>query len=360
MPAGLYIHIPFCDARCHYCDFVTFADRRPQVGPYLKALFKEMAEYRGTELATLFVGGGTPSILTPEEIRELFSAVRENFSTVPLREVTVEANPESISPEKLDAFMEAGVNRLSFGLQTTKNDILADLGRLHSYERFLEVYRMARRQGIKNINVDLMYGLRHQDLNIWKQSLEEVIQLQPEHISAYGLKVEKGTRLDVEGFKADDDMEADMYLLASEKLAAAGYEHYEISNFSKRGFEGRHNLLYWTNADTIGVGLSATSYWKGRRIKNTTRLDRYIDFLQMGKPLERETLELPEEEKGKESLMLRLRLKKGIPLEQLNGRGLPSLAPYISAGLATTHEGVFSLTPRGWLLSNQIFQHFIS
>ncbi len=356
---GLYLHIPFCDAKCHYCDFVTFTDRHSHIDTYLNALTAELTRYRGTAIETLFIGGGTPTVLSPEQIKFLLDAVHSTFDTSGLVEATVEANPESATPERLTAFRAGGINRLSFGVQTTNNLLLEKLGRLHNRERFFQVYESARALGFDNINVDLMFGLPGQMLENWWHTLREIGALNPEHISAYALKIEPGTKLAATKFEVDGDLEADMYLAASEFLGKRGYEHYEISNFAKPGREAKHNLLYWENKNTIGAGVSSASYIDGKRFKNTKHLQTYMDLALAGKSAAEEESSLETAEQERESVMLALRLKKGVDAAVMARMNAPLAETFIGRGLAVQEKGMYSLTPKGWLLSNMLFQQFV-
>jgi len=357
---GLYVHIPFCDAKCHYCDFVTFVDKHADIEAYLNALHFELSQYPGHSLKTLFIGGGTPSVLNTQQISKLFSSIRTFFEIRDLEEATVELNPESVSPEKLGAFQKEGINRISFGLQTTNNALLARLGRLHDNERFLTVYQMAREQGFNDINVDLMLGLPGQTLADWGRSVDEVIALHPEHISAYALKIEPGTEFYREKLTVDGDLQADMYLLLCDKLRQAGFLHYEISNFAKPGHESKHNLRYWKNEETIGVGVSSATYINGRRIKNSGQFLAYLDRCQSGRFPEQTEEHLSDQQRQKENIMLGLRLSKGVETETIRSLSLPLVDIFLKRDLARIEGDRFSLTPQGWLLSNQLFQQLIS
>jgi len=358
-PVGLYIHIPFCDAKCSYCDFVTFTDRHSQIDSYLKALANELLFYKGLSVKTIFIGGGTPTVLSPAQIDFLFSAVHRTMDTSPLTEATVEANPESATPEKLSAYKRAGINRLSFGLQTTRNSLLGKLGRLHTSETFFSVFNNARELGFDNINVDLMFGLPGQTNQDWEDTLADVEKIRPEHISAYALKIEPGTKMAKENITIDGDVEADMYLMASDFLVKKGFVHYEISNFARPGRESRHNLLYWENNDTIGVGVSSASYFEGKRFKNTSRLPAYLEACLNGRPPEREETILSNSDKRRESIMLQLRLREGVRMEMIQELKVPMASTFLKQGLATVEKGMYSLKPQGWLLSNLLFQQFV-
>lgn len=358
-PVGLYVHIPFCDARCHYCDFVTFADRPNQVDPYLAALDHEFSLYGHASLETLFIGGGTPTALTPDQIRRLMDSIRRHFDLTPMIEATIEANPESATEERLTAYREAGINRISFGLQSADDGMLERLGRLHDFRRFLDAFALARRLGFDNINVDLMFGLPDQTREQWRNTLNRVTELEPEHVSAYALKVEYGTRFAKQGVTVDDDLEADMYMEASELLERLGYGHYEISNFARAGRESRHNLRYWLNADTLGAGVSAAGFRDGVRWKNTTRLQSYTEAGLAGRAPEREEVALPAGDLARETMMLALRLRSGVRAEDLRRLDIPDLDTFLAKGWATEAQGRFALRPSGWLVSNQLFQHFV-
>ncbi len=358
--SGLYVHIPFCDKRCDYCDFVTFADRPSQVDPYLKALDHEFSVHGPASIGTLFIGGGTPTALTVPQIQTLMDSIHRHFDLSHVTEATVEANPESATEERLSAYREAGINRLSLGLQSADNAMLERLGRLHSYERFVEAYETARRIGFTNINVDLMFGLPGQTLADWRDTLKRVLDLSPDHLSAYALKVEYGTKFAKQGVEVNDDEEAEMYMEASSTLQARGYVHYEISNFCRPGRESAHNLRYWLNGDSIGAGVSAAGFCQGMRWKNTTRFQAYVESGMAGRAPEREELILSPDEQEREKLMLGLRLRTGVSAAALREMKIPTLDVFLSKGWASETDGRFVLTPSGWLVSNQLFHHFVT
>lgn len=356
---GLYLHIPFCDARCTYCDFVTFTDQHASIDRYLTALIGEMAFHRGRKLMTLFIGGGTPSVLSPAQIQRMLSAVHDCFDTSSLTEATVEANPESAAEEKLTAFRRGGINRISFGFQTANAKQLKRIGRLHTCETFFDRFQLARSLGFNNINVDLIFGFDGQDKSDWSDTLEQVLAVAPEHISTYALKIEPGTPLYKSGANVDGDLQADLYLMGSDRLRSAGYEHYEISNFAKPGFRSRHNSLYWLNAETIGLGVSSTSYINQERRKNPGGLIPYFEALEAGRQPRQEIITLTDDESYRESLMLKLRLRDGVPYNELEPLQLPMVPIFLRQGLASIEKGLYSLTPQGWLLSNRLYQDFL-
>lgn len=360
MRTGLYLHIPFCHARCHYCDFATFTGREGQIDRYLAALAKEIGAFGPQSLETVFVGGGTPTVLEPTQWKVLFGDI-ERMLVEEGHEATVECNPESVTPEKLAAFRETGVNRLSFGLQATQDRLLKALNRVHDFARFETVFRQARAAGFDNLNVDLMYGLPGQTIEDWRDTLSCVLESGPEHISAYALSVEEDTVLDRTGVTADDDLQADMYEEAASVLESAGYVHYEISNFAKPGRECRHNLRYWRNQPTLGAGVSA-AWFDGRvRRQNTDSLDDYLQAVEAGRSPVVEEAALAEPERVGEDLMLALRLKEGVaPAPQARLLYGSVLHRFRNLGFLTENNGHFRPTRQGWRLSNQLFQELLS
>lgn len=359
-PYGLYIHIPFCHVKCKFCDFAAYPGMLREIPRYLKALNTEMRGFEGTGLDTIFVGGGTPTTLEAKQLGDLFSEVRKIFSVSKRCEISVECNPESTTPEKLEAMKKAGVNRLSFGLQATQDHLLKRLGRQHDFDQFKSVFLQSRKMGFKNLNVDLMYGLPEQTLNDWQETLEQVLELEPEHLSAYALSVEEKTQFRHSGVRADDEIESEMYLIADGKLEPAGFVHYEISNFAKPGCECRHNLRYWKNLDCLGVGVSAASYMNGVRRKNTDRVGAYLDAIERGQSPVIEDVVLSDAERAGENLMLGLRLKEGVPVKSREAEIYADvLNKYRDLGFLAFDADRIRPTLRGWLLSNQMFQELL-
>lgn len=357
--AGLYIHIPFCTEKCDYCDFAAFAGANKFADEYLSALDWEMSRAPDVSLATIYIGGGTPTVLSPTQIGRLFASIRVHFDVAEIVECTAEANPESSSDSVLRAFQTAGVDRLSFGLQTTDDALLARLDRRHTCAEFENAFRRARAMGFSNINVDLIYGFPGQTMDAWKATLDRVMAWAPEHISAYALKIEPGTKLAKLRTSVDDDEEASMYLAASERLRSAGYRHYEISNFSRPGFESRHNLMYWRNEATIGVGVSAASHADGRRWKNTSNLIRYLEAFRAGASAVEETVELSPEAAERERIMLELRLDDGTTANRLESLAVSEAEEFLRNNLAVRDGHRYRLKPEGWLVSNRLFQHLV-
>lgn len=359
-PAGLYVHLPFCHVKCKFCAFAAFPGRLNDIPRYLDALSRDLRALPAGALDTIYFGGGTPTVLEPADWRDLFDVLKSRFS-FSNPEISIECNPESTTPEKLATFRALGVNRLSFGLQATQDRLLKDLGRLHDYAEFERAWADARAAGFSNLNVDLMFGLPDQTLKEWGETLARVLALEPEHLSAYALTVEEKTAFGHHGLETDDDLQADMYELLADRLEAAGYGHYEISNFAKTGFECRHNMKYWRNAPCLGAGVSAAWYWEGARRKNTENLTEYMDAVHADRSTVIEEVRLPEPEAVGENLMLGLRTRDGAPLSEraLDLYGAP-LRKHAVDGLIVMERDHVRPTRRGWILSNLLFQDLLS
>lgn len=376
---GLYAHVPFCARRCAYCDFIMIPYTATRAARFLEALGKEaeiLAAHsciRGRRPRTLYFGGGTPSLLSPQELDHLFACIHQAFDTSYLQETTMESNPEALSPERLMAMRTNGVTRLSIGLQAWDDGLLKAIGRTHSVAEFLEAWRQARQHGFGNINVDLIFGLPGQSLAQWKETLQHIISLGPEHVSAYSIQVEEGTALDrwVRNGRvkvADEDLSARMYEMAIEKLVAAGYEHYEISNFARPGYRSLHNTLYWRNEDYIGLGPGAHSHCGHRRWHNSTRFDRYITHLAAGRlPIEEEDV-LDEYREMSDTVILGLRLIDGLSGRDFQERFGCTLDKAFGKAIAEMMEqGLLErlpdnglrLTHKGLLLANRVFTAFL-
>jgi len=301
-PLGLYVHIPFCLAKCHYCDFLSFSGTTDaDQSLYIKYLMAELDWYgqghgsaggqpintRDWLVDTIFIGGGTPSLLSAALIQDLMHGIAQNFNLTPDCEITLESNPRTLNLDKLKAYSTMGINRLSMGLQSLNPDLLAVMGRIHTPDDFMRNYHEARLSGFKNINVDLMFGIPGQSLADWQHTLQAVMALEPEHISFYGLKIEEGTpfytmRAEKKLKEIGDELDRDMYALAVRELSMpdpdsgqSRYERYELSNAARQGFACRHNLKYWTMAEFLGVGLGAHSYMNGERFSVVTDLADY-------------------------------------------------------------------------------------
>lgn len=276
---GVYIHIPFCKQKCNYCDFVSFADKENMQKEYIEKLKKEIVNWKDLnkdyKIKTIYIGGGTPSYIDSKYIEEIIALIGKAPS------ITIELNPGTVTKEKLLDYKNAGINRLSIGLQSTNNELLKQIGRIHNYEEFLQTYNLARKFGFYNINVDLMIGLPNQRIKDIKDSLEKLCKLSPEHISVYSLIVEENTiihRLINEGklLLPEEETERQMYWYVKNFLELNGYKHYEISNFAKPGFESEHNLDCWNQKEYIGFGVAAYSYLDGKRFGNISNIEQYI------------------------------------------------------------------------------------
>ena len=290
---GIYIHIPFCKSKCKYCDFLSAPSDDATKSTYVNALLKEIKLYGfrfgkhgiNRAISTIFIGGGTPSILPSIQICRILDTIQEYFSLKADAEITIECNPGTLDKIKLTDYKSVGINRLSLGLQTTNEAELKAIGRIHTYQQFLESYNTASLLGFKNINIDLMSALPYQTINSYKDTLEKILSLKPSHISSYSLILEEGTPLydfinaGNSHLLPDEDTEREMYYLTDEMLSLAGYNRYEISNYSKPGYECRHNLSYWERKDYLGIGLGASSFINETRYRNITNLKEYIKLL---------------------------------------------------------------------------------
>lgn len=397
---GLYIHIPFCVKKCDYCDFLSAPADEETKYNYVRALIAEIESYRqiSTEylVKTIYIGGGTPSSLKGEYIEEIMNAVREVF-TIPgidntnfihindnsnisaigdssdisdiKPEITIEVNPGTVTQSKLEAYKRAGINRISFGLQSTDNRELKLLGRIHTYETFLENYKLAREVGFRNINIDLMSGLPGQTLTDWLNNLNNIIQLNPEHISAYSLILEEGTPFFSRYREEDLDEELDRVIYAKtyEYLKKAGYYKYEISNYAKPGYESRHNTSYWVRKDYLGIGLGAASLLDNTRFQNEANLAEYLrlsrDYHTIRK--DQEVLSVPRQ--MEEFMFLGLRMTKGISKTDFKehfGVSLESvyqkvINKHLAEGLIDEKDDRIYLTEKGIDVSNLVFADFL-
>ena len=376
--AGIYIHIPFCRARCSYCDFATGTYESALADAYVRALVAEISSFGGAEECaeadTIYFGGGTPSLLTPEQIAHILGAVSRRFRMTPRAEVTMEMNPGTVTPEALRGFREAGVNRASFGAQTFDDGELKRLGRTHTAHDTRRTLSLLRDAGFDNISFDLIAGLPDQTLEGWSRNLDEALALRPEHLSLYLLEVHEGTPLAAqirEGrYTAPDaDLAAEMYILLAERTRDVGYEQYEISNFCLPGRESRHNMKYWTGEPYFGFGCSAHSF-DGRTLRWSNERDarRYVEMLETRGDALVERTELDERESSAEALFLGLRLLgRGVNLSEHRARFrldvreeyAADLSRFTDAGLIEFDGDILRLTPAGALLSNEVFSAFV-
>lgn len=372
MPTGVYLHIPFCKSRCSYCDFATDVYRNKEsVERYVAAICDEISSWVSgqTNIDTIYFGGGTPSLLTPEQVEAILKTVDAHFNVQPDSEITMEMNPATVTPETLRGYRSLGVNRASFGVQTFDDRALKLLARGHDANDARQTYRMLRDAGFENISFDLIAGLPGQTLDDWESNLSEAIQMSPEHLSLYLLEIHEGTPL-AEQVRSrrqpqpDEDLAAQMYEMMCERLAAAGYEQYEISNFSRPGFESRHNSKYWLLEPVYGFGVSAHSFDGYQRYSNERDTAKYVERIEGFGVAEvnRERIDA-----ASEYVFLGLRMNNGIDLDDYRNRFGASLEQdrrsdideLSSLGLVQMTENNLCLTPKGMLYSNEVFQRFI-
>lgn len=366
---GMYLHIPFCKRKCDYCDFYSLASNEDRMGAYLKALLLNLEEMaprtEGFTIDTVYMGGGTPSVLSEDALKRIFKAIHKQYRLAKDCEITVEVNPDSVTPSLLKTLRKAGVNRLSMGVQSCHDDELAEINRIHTFAQAKEAVQMIRAAGFDNLNLDLIFALPGQTMERWQQSVEAVLALEPEHMSLYALTLEEGTPLWQRRNTlslANSDQQADMYLWAVERLAQMGYEQYEVSNFAQEGRRSRHNMKYWLSQEYVGLGPSAHSDFGGRRYSYVRSLEGYIDGMLSGGVIVDSSEMIPQEERGYEYLMLRLRTIEGIHGEEYNWAFRMNFAPlekklelYRQQGWAVKEEnGRWHFTPTGFLLSNQL------
>ena len=370
-PLEIYIHIPFCVKKCDYCDFLSGPSGSKEQTDYVQALLREIdavREGQGRSVSSIFIGGGTPSVLDERFIGEILDKIRENFQLRDDAEITIEVNPGTADSRKLMAYKEYGINRLSLGLQSPQNRELKILGRIHNYEQFLETYKEAREAGFDNINIDLMSAIPDQTYEGWIKNLRTVAELKPEHISAYSLIIEEGTPFAARKLNLpDEDTEYNMYEVTAQILKEYGFEQYEISNYAKKGRECRHNVGYWTRQDYLGFGLGAASLYGKERFANTADRNKYLQ--SSGSPeliREKEPL-LTREDEMAEFMFLGLRMTKGIAkadfqrnfgctVESVYGEVLKK---YESMELLQEKDGRIFLSRKGIHVSNSVMAEFL-
>ncbi len=345
MAFGVYVHVPFCARRCDYCAFAAWDDRHDLTGPYLAALRRQAsAEAVGCPPVTsVFVGGGTPSMVPAEGLL----AVLAELPLADGAEVTVECNPDTVTPELVETYVAGGVNRLSFGVQSMVPRVLASLGREHDPANVRRCVELAGSFGLDSFNLDVIYGAAGESLADWRHTLEEVLALDPPHVSAYGLTVEAGTPLaDDPARHPDDDDQADKYELADDLLTTAGMDWYEVSNWARPGHECRHNQLYWSQGEYLALGCAAHGHRDGRRYWNLRTPERYIEAVEAGRSVEAADERLDDEARRIEGLQLALRMRHGVPDEALPIEDLE--------GLVEVTDDRAVLTRRGRLLANEV------
>lgn len=375
-PLGVYVHIPFCVRKCRYCDFLSFSGKEMQMEAYVDSLcreithfFKEQTEYKVT---SVYLGGGTPSLLEPELTKKILHTLSEHAEITPDAEITTEANPGTLTKDKLVTYRQVGINRISMGLQSTVKEELAYMGRIHSYEDFLTGYELAKETGFNNINIDLMSAVPYQTLSSWELTLDRILALSPAHISAYSLIVEPDTPFyeekNLEALLPDEDTEREMYEMTERKLLEHGYYRYEISNYAHKGKECRHNLIYWDRNDYIGFGLGAASCLNDVRFSNTEDFAAYLEkpWTELDDRREREELSL--QEQMEEAMILGLRKTGGISQQEFYHRYKRQMkdvfgeviSRYEKEGLLMMEEDRLRFTKRGLDVSNVVLCEFLS
>lgn len=370
-PMEIYIHIPFCIKKCDYCDFLSGPSGPKEQEAYVKALFKEIyavKEGKGRSVSSIFIGGGTPSVLDERFIGEILDKIREKFLIEDNVEITIEVNPGTADKKKLQAYRSYGINRLSIGLQSPDDRELKILGRIHNYGQFLETYKNARDVGFDNINIDLMSAIPDQTYEGWEKNLRTVAELEPEHISAYSLIIEEGTPFASRKLNLpDEDTEYNMYEATARILGEYDFEQYEISNYAKKGRSCRHNVGYWTRQDYLGFGLGASSLYGKERFANTADRVKYLQNSSRSELIREKEPFLTREDEMAEFMFLGLRMTKGIakadfkqnfgcPIEEIYGEVLKK---YESMKLLEEKDGRVFLSREGIHVSNSVMAEFL-
>lgn len=393
---GIYIHIPFCKQKCKYCDFVSFSDMEDNIEEYVNCILKEIKEFANENIYksidenikestkenigkefkvnTIYFGGGTPSIIHEMYIEKILNHIKNNFNLSKECEITIEINPGTVNKNKLKKYFEIGINRLSIGLQSTNNELLKMLGRIHTFEEFEEIYELSRKIGFKNINVDLMIGLPNQTISMLEKSLEEILKKSPEHISVYSLIVEDGTQMyelinNGQLKLPNENIERKMYWKVKKKLEEHEYNHYEISNFAKKGFESKHNINCWNQNEYIGFGISAHSYYNGIRYCNISNLEKYIINLKNNCSINNKIFNEIQNEnmKMKEYMLLGLRKIEGVQISNFKNKFVKNplyvfrneLNKLVIEDLIKIDENNIKLTKKGLDLANQVWIEFV-
>ena len=374
---GIYIHIPFCIRKCLYCDFLSASATKQEQERYLKALCREIEtesrRYSDYEVQTVYLGGGTPSILNPVQIEEIFSALHDSFQITEGAEITIEVNPGTVTEEKLQAWKGAGINRISIGLQSTEDRELRMLGRIHDHQQFLDTWGLVRRAGMENVNVDLISAVPGQTLESWQRTLRKTAELGPEHLSVYSLIIEEGTPFYDRYGKApkpslpDEETERLMYEETGKILKEYGYARYEISNYAKPGYECRHNAGYWKRTEYLGIGLGASSLIRKRRFRHISDLQRYLSLAGNVQHICEEEEILSIQDEMEEFMFLGLRMTCGvrksdffrmfsIQMDEIYAEPLKKME---DNGLLEINGDIVWLTKRGIDISNYVFEHFL-
>ena len=377
---GIYIHIPFCKRKCNYCDFISYTNKCDKIEDYINCLEKEINKFDFSKynVTTIYIGGGTPSYINSKYIKQIMNTIYKKLELEKKKlkdiEITIEVNPGTVTKQKLQDYKNAGINRLSIGLQVVQDRLLKLLGRIHTFDDFINTYNIAKEVGIDNINVDLMFGLPNQSIKDLKESLNKIIKLNPNHISTYSLIVEEGTKIftQIENNELqlpDEELERNMYWYVKNTLELNKYNHYEISNFSKKGKESKHNMNCWNQGEYIGFGIAAHSYLNNIRFSNTNNLEEYIkninnNELEKNKIIEEEqTLE----DKKKEFMMLGFRKIEGVNISKFKEKFVDNpifiykekLNKLVEEGLIEIDLDNIKLTNKGIDFANIVFEEFI-
>ena len=382
---GIYIHIPFCIQKCYYCDFVSFVNKESYIEKYVQTLKNELDSYDLSKynITTIYIGGGTPSVIPSGEIKDILNKIREKIEGNRTKwediEITIEVNPGTVDKQKLEDYICFGINRLSIGLQSANNKLLKEIGRIHTFEQFLITYNLAKEVGFKNINVDLMIGLPNQKVEDIKDTLSKVIKLNPTHISVYSLIVEEGTRIEklLNSNKLklpDEDLERQMYWYVKNTLELNGYNHYEISNFSKQDKKSKHNMNCWEQKEYIGLGCAAYSYLNDIRYGNTSDIEKYIDVqdFKNQEELEKNKIRIIDEvqsleDKEKEYMLLGLRKIEGVSIQRFKEKYVQNpiflfkeeLEKLVDEELLVIDGDYIRLTNKGLDLANIVWEEFV-
>jgi len=384
---GIYVHIPFCKQKCYYCDFVSYADKSDLIEEYIKWLNIEIEEVgKGIKLdyengindmvkvKTIYIGGGTPSYIDSKDILKIMDTIKRNYIIDNQVEVTIEINPGTVTKEKLLDYKEAGINRLSIGLQETNNCHLETIGRIHTYEEFINTYNLAQEVGFENINADLIIGLPNQTIDDIEKSLEKLLNLNLKHISVYSLILEENTKLEKlinEGTieLPDEDIERQMYWLIKNKLEQSGFIHYEISNYAKRGYESKHNLDCWNQKEYMGFGVASHSYTDDARFSNIDNIEEYINNFKQGRDIDNLIFHEKQNKQSKmnENMLLGLRKIEGVSICAFKNKFLENpiflykdeINKLTKEGLLEIDGDFIKLTNKGIDLANLVWQEFV-
>lgn len=358
---GLYIHIPFCKQKCFYCDFFSVKYSSYLSEKYIDALIKHAGDYKDRKPDTVYIGGGTPSVLSEKQLEKLLNSLRKTIDLSAVSEFTFELNPESVSAEKLKILKQYGVNRLSMGLQTHDNESLKKLGRIHDFNTFLTAFKQAREAGFDNMNLDLMYGIPGQTMEAWLESLKQGLSFGSEHLSLYPLTVEENTVFYQQFVTTDDNLQREMYDKALKVLEEAGYTHYEISNWAKPGKESVHNSNYWRNREYIALGAGAAGYLDRMRYKNTEDVFRYIDLKNENMTVKSDEEYVNDDVYNEESIMLGLRLlNEGVSVDCFKSlQSIKTLHKFLNQQILVNENGRIKLSKDFVFISNTVISEFI-